>query len=278
MDVSQFELVYKPQSPAGPADTVLQGYFLEITNLEAVDLQFSVRLTTSSISDPDRSLFANAVAFVDTPSTNQSGPRTLSGNLTSASRLVNGRVSVPAKGTALVAILPSDPFGIGMAPVPPGSADFECRGYVTLTLPTVFQVVQGPSFPLFSIKQQFGGQPARVLLTAQNRANYTDPSTGAVKGQTQASVPITTGQSLNEIVPDPVFLQPQAPVQLGAIDPSIFEDVDMTQMLATMLATASAADLDLRAFNASLKEAGIGMAVETRKLPAAKGKAQLEDA
>ena len=40
MNVSHFELIFKPQSPVPPADTVLQGYFLSISNLEDVELSF----------------------------------------------------------------------------------------------------------------------------------------------------------------------------------------------------------------------------------------------
>lgn len=47
MDVSHFELVYKPQSPAAPdgtaaVDSLIQGYFLEITNLESVEYLYRV--------------------------------------------------------------------------------------------------------------------------------------------------------------------------------------------------------------------------------------------
>ena len=42
MEVSHFELISKPQSPSAPTGTlaverVIQGYFLEITNLEDVE-------------------------------------------------------------------------------------------------------------------------------------------------------------------------------------------------------------------------------------------------
>ncbi len=142
MDISHFELVYKPQSPVPPADTVLQGYFLKISNLEDKSLSFRLDFVTSSITDPDRSLFQNTIVFVDTPGTNNNpGVFTLTGLLDSKSFRLGRLVTIPAHGTALVALLPADPF-----PMPgtrPPAPNFECRGYVQLTLPAL---IRRPSF------------------------------------------------------------------------------------------------------------------------------------
>jgi hypothetical protein len=117
MIVSHFELVYKPQSPAGPADTVLQGYFLEITNLEAIQLEFALNFTTSPITDANRSLFGNAAVFVDTPGIdNNIGVFSITGALASKSFGLNRRIVVPAHGTALLALLPSRPSCSGRRP------------------------------------------------------------------------------------------------------------------------------------------------------------------
>lgn len=251
MIVSHFEIVYKPQSPAGPADTVLQGYFLEISNLEDVDLNFALSFTTSSISDADRSLFGNAAVFVDTPGTNNNiGVFTLTGALTSKTFSLNRLVSVPAHGTALVALVPSDPFP--PASVAPNKANFECRGYVTLTLPASFFRPQAKN-------------PVRVLLSAQNRTQYSDPVTGVPKGQSQASLPIATGKAENLIVPS----QPKFNIDDLIISDAVLypkPTISPVSMLAGLLADAKDAGLDMKAFNAALKEAGIGMAIETRKL------------
>lgn len=263
MDVSHFELVYKPQSPAGPADTVLQGYFLEIANLEERELQFALSLTTSSISDPDRSLFGNAAVFVDTPgSNNNSGVFTLTGGLTSSTFGLNRRIVVPPNGTALVAVLPSDPFPPGS--VPGNMADFECRGYATLTLPPVcvpFTTSGGFTFCLL----QSQGATAKVLLTAQNRAIYTDPDSGEAKGQTQGNLPLTTGQSLNEITPQNPFVF-ERPFNLEAAAAFEASEFAFEDVLAGMLATASESKMDLKKFNAALKKSKVGIAVENRKL------------
>jgi len=263
MIVSQFELVYKPQSPAGPADTVLQGYFLEVSNLEDKSYQFALKLTTSSITDADRSLFENAIVFVDTPGVNNSsGVYSLRGDLDDKSYSLNRNFTVPAHGTALIAILPSDPFP--PSSVAAGSANFECRGYVTLTIPPVFTFADSSSFGSFRLTSQ-GSDPVKVLLTPQNRATYTDPTTGAPKGQTQSSVPISTGQSQNEITPLPAFLierdfKPSL-IGLSEQDAAQFEN-----KLAAMLSVVAESELDLRSFNAALKKAEIGMAIETRKV------------
>lgn len=264
MEISHFELVYKPQSPSGTADTVLQGYFLEISNLEDFDLQFALRLTTSSISDPDRDLFGNTVVFVDTPSTNNNaGSFTLSGVANSKSYRLNRLITVPAHGTALVAVLPSDPFPPSM--VGSAAADFECRGYASLTLPAVFK---RSSFGQFGILQAQSDRPVRVLVSAQNRAQYQDPSTGDAKGQTQSSVPLANGNALMEIEPGQPFILDTGGLRprLDIIDSNPEIAIDFEGTLAGMLASASASGLDLRKFNAAMKEAGIGMAVETRKL------------
>lgn len=65
MDVSNFELIFEPQPPVPPADTVLQGYFLGITNLEEVDLTFQLEGVTSPANAPTRTLANNTLAIVD---------------------------------------------------------------------------------------------------------------------------------------------------------------------------------------------------------------------
>ena len=69
MEVSHFELIWKPQSPAAPANTpavanVIQGYFLEITNLESVPYSYRVEFVASPVTLPSRSLAGNTVCFV----------------------------------------------------------------------------------------------------------------------------------------------------------------------------------------------------------------------
>lgn len=264
MHVSHFELVYKPQSPVGPADTAIQGYFLKITNLEDRALRYGLEFTTSSISNPDRSLFGNAVIFVDTPSVNNSGVFSLVGPLDAKSFTLNRLITVPAHGTALVAMLPSDPFP--PQSIAPADADFECRGYVTITLPAL------------RFRQQ-SKVPVKVMLTAQNRTVYVDQASGVAKGQSQASVPIATGQALNELEP----LKPDLSIFEGgglAVGGGLVANVDLfplkeelellgqppIEVLFSLLSDLSESEMKLADVNKALKEAGIGMAVETRRL------------
>lgn len=248
MEISQFELIFKPQSPVGPADTVLQGYFLNITNLEGVPLSFRLDFVTSSVSDPDRSLAGNTVAIVDAPDANNQ-PASLAGAPTAPSFRLSPNVTIPPRGTAKVAVLPSDPF-----PTPSGPADFEARGYVTLRLPPIF--VFGPGS--VTIEAQLD-RPARVLLTPQNRAVYLDAG-GAIADQTQAGVPTAIGAARAEVEPER-FVLPDfaglAPLLSGETAPTVSDLVEGD--LAMALAMLSAANLE--GVNEAMRGAGLPMAL-----------------
>jgi len=256
MEVSSFELIYKPQSPSGAADTVLQGYFLNITNLEDTQLTFQVNFVTSSVTDADRSLANNTIAFIDTPNVNNT-PATLVGGLTAPSFVLNPSVTIAPNETAKIAVLPSDPF-----PAPVGPANFEARGYVKLRLRPVI-VFDGVGI---SLQPQLD-RPARVLLTPQNRATYFDVN-GDINDQTQAGLPTGSGAAIDEVEPESFFsFLPgggfsASLAELQAAEMPEFEERD----LAMMLMAVSASDLSLREVNASLKKAGVGMALEKRKL------------
>ena len=254
MEVSSFELIYKPQSPVGAADRVLQGYFLNITNLEATQLIFRVDFVTSSVSDPDRSLFDNTVAFIDTPVQNNI-PASLVGGPASASFRLSPFVTVPPNATAKVAVLPSDPFPVATVP-----ANFEARGHVTLRLPPLI-LFDGSSF---QIVPQINGA-ARVLLTPQNRATYLD-STGTINDQTQSSLPTASGAARDEVEAETGFSFVFSGVsqQMSALDREPMPEFSATDV-AMMLASLQASGADIKTLNAELKKAGIGMAVETRK-------------
>jgi hypothetical protein len=256
MEVSSFELIYKPQSPVGAADRVIQGYFLNITNLENVDLRFSLSFVTSSVSDPDRSLFNNTVAFVDTANSNNSSA-SLSGGLTSSVFTLNPTITIRPNETAKVALLPSDPFPVAGTP-----ANFEARGYVRLRLPANIRF----TFPGGLTFQPQLDRPARVLLTPQNRATYLSAS-GVINDQTQSSLPTASGGALAEVQPETGFILNPAVIatrmqEFGEIDRLDFDERD----LAMMLAALPASGVDFKEVNAVLKEAGIGMALENRKV------------
>ncbi len=216
MDVSQFELVYKPQSPAAPSgtaavDSLIQGYFLKITNLETQAMSYRVSFVAAPVTDPLRSLAGNTVVFVDTPGTNnQQG--VLNGAITSTVFSPStGLITVPPSGTALIAVLPSAFGPLPGEPTPLLTPDFEVRGHVRITLPALLKLVPGNPFPTFKFVPQ-SKVPVKVLLTPQNRTTYFT-ATGAISDQTQASLPLASGKALNEVPPQPPFVFPG-----GALD------------------------------------------------------------
>jgi len=262
MDVSHFELVFKPQSPVPPADTVLQGYFLKISNLEDRELAFRLDFVTSPITNPDRSLSGNTIVFVDTPgSNNNSGLFSLLGAVDAKSFRLNRFVVIPAHGTALVAVLPSDPFA--MPGAPPPVPNFECRGYVQLTLPALFRN------RFFAAPQS--DTPVKVMVTPQHRATYLS-GTGVINDQTQSSLPVAGGSAVLHVPPEPgniIVFDP--PGNKFEFDPDRFagliEALDLdANALAGMLAQAANGNLDLSAFNKALAAEGIGLALEKRKV------------
>jgi hypothetical protein len=253
MLVSQFELVYKPQSPVPPADIVLQGYFLEISNLEEKPYRFTLDFITSPISDVNRSLFGNTIVFIDVPGiNNQSGVFSLSGQPAAKKFTLNKSFEIPAHGTALVALLPSDPFSMpgGVPPTP----NFECRGYVDLRLPTVGT--------LFQPKKQ-SVKPVKVMLTPQNRATYFSAG-GAINDQTQSSLPLVGGSAVVDVPSD----TPKSPFDDVVVGP--FTEIELapfvngpTLIEELMLAVADDPE-GVAKFNAILAKKGVKLALEAR--------------
>lgn len=260
MNVSHFELIFKPQAPVPPADTVLQGYFLSISNLEDVPLRFRLDFVTSSISDPTRTLAGNTVVIVDSGAVNNDFAPSLLGGPTSKSFRLNPFVNIPAHGTAKIAVLPADPFPVPIGDGTADPADYEARGYVTLRLPSLLQF----NGKFISFKRQLD-RPANVLLTPQNRATYFRD--GKIESQTQAGLPLASGSALNEIEAESFsfpFLEISKPLQLEKLVNEI--DFDrMPTLLAELMAVAAASDIDTKAFNAALKEAGVGLSLERSK-------------
>jgi hypothetical protein len=265
MNVSHFELIFKPQSPEGAADTVLQGYFLTITNLEEVELSFRLDFVTTAIGDPTRTLAGNTFVAVDIAGGNNDFTYDLQGTTASKSFRLSPFVIIPPHATAKIAVLPDDPFP---APIGDGTADpadYEARGYVTLRLPALFKRIAGR----FQIVRQLD-RPANVLLSAQNRATYLRTD-GSINSQTQSSLPLASGSALTTI-PAEKGLQLEVPFDRFDLELDLNRlplDLDLDRvpvMLAEMLAVAAASGVDTKAFNAALKEAGIGMALERRQV------------
>jgi hypothetical protein len=263
MNVSHFELIFKPQSPVPPADTVLQGYFLSISNLEDVELSFRLDFVTSSIPDPMRTLANNTVVIVDIAGGNNDFTYELKGGANSKSFNLAPLVKIPPHATAKIAVLPKDPF-----PAPTGDgtadpADYEARGYVTLRLPALFKRIGGR----LKVVRQLD-RAANVLLTPQNRATYfRDGAT--IESQTQSSLPLASGSALNTVEAErrPILEVPFDRFDLDLDRLPLDVDLDrLPVMLAELMAVAAASEVETKAFNAALKEAGIGMALERRQV------------
>jgi hypothetical protein len=287
MEISNFELLLKPQSPATPTgsmavDRVLQGYFLEISNLEPVPLRYALEFVIfpPPAGTPDRqfrSLAGNTLCIVDTGGTDDRFG-TLNGSL--ASSVFTPRfpaagptpfptagdrlITVPANGTALVAVLPSA-FGVinPIETTPLLVPNFEVRGFVRIRLPPLF----GEGFPFF--RRQLD-RPARTLLTPQNRATFLT-ATGAISDQTQTGLPLASGRALNEIVPEEIRFFPLAEdrtVLAGAYLQNVPPELQ-ADLLALLLARLPE-DADLPELNRALAAREIPHTVERRRKVAAR--------
>ena len=247
MNVSHFELVYKPQSPDGPADIVLQGYFLKISNLEDRAYSYQLEFVTSPITDADRTLFGNTLVFVDIAGEDQMpGEYSLTGDSDAKSFKLNKAVTIPAHGTALVALLPSDRFVMPGDPAP--DPDFECRGYVNITLPPVFR-----RFGDFFLQQKQNDDPVSVLLTPQHRATYF-AADGAINDQTQSSIPLASGAGALEVPPQsPIIIGKPGDFDLDRIRPIELDD----SLIVGLLAQVEAQDDGMDAFNRLMAKAGL---------------------
>ncbi len=272
MDVSQFELIFKPQSPAAPTgtaavDRVLQGYFLEITNLEDQEYRFLVEFIAPppQPGTPDaatRTLSGNTLVFVDVPSAdNQQG--VLTGPPTATVfRPSTGLVRIPAQATALVAVLPSAFGPVPGDPTPLTQPNFEVRGYVRLRLPPVFDF--GPPFTI-KFKPQ-SSDPVRVMTTPQNRTTFF-AADGTIEDQTQASLPLCSGDACGKVVPEFALFPLSPPFELASLDGPIAGLIEQGtppnfgEALATLLAAIEASAADLDAFNMALSNSGIDFKV-----------------
>jgi hypothetical protein len=201
MDVSHFELIFKPQSPedigsSGPVDTVLQGYFLKITNLENRTYRYALEFVTvePNSGDPNRSLSGKTVFISDQPSDDNSFGALVGGS--GRYEPSTGQLTLAPRETILVAVLPAA-FGDNPAVASP---DYEVRGYVRLTLPASIIVRE-----FFGIEFTFRIAQARrrvgVLVTAQNRGTYFQ-SNEEITDQTQASLPLCNGGACMRLRPE----------------------------------------------------------------------------
>lgn len=278
--VSNFELIFKPQSPSEPTGTdavatVLQGYFLAITNLgdEAYDflLEFISVDPTGATADV-RVLDDNNIFLVDTPDGNNEVGRVRSFG-DEVHTPSTGRISIPAQGTALAVLLPQAfPIPAGDDATPLAGPTFEVRGYVRIRLPATIRFIEagdrfpgiGGRFPLFT--PQADG-PVQVLCTPQYRATYTDAD-GTITDQTQSTVPTGSGSAVISVEPESGLLRledrPSKSLTPGAFE-SLLDAITPERSAGLVAALLSQMGDDgeaMKAINAALKAADAKVALK----------------
>ncbi|MEO1514697.1 MAG: hypothetical protein AAFV95_06780 [Bacteroidota bacterium] len=172
--ISNFELLAKPIAPTGgPASEIarvaVQGYFLEISNLESRDIKLIFRTRTSKATIPPDSPNTEFTATNNSVVYDITQDNLITTSMASAGELIATKqlghyvicLPLPAGQTATLAILPNIPS------VLPTPADLAIRGYTELVLSSDI-----PSFnPL-----RFASPPsARILVSAEHRGTFIDP-------------------------------------------------------------------------------------------------------
>ncbi|WP_341730859.1 hypothetical protein [Microcoleus sp. EPA2] len=256
MEISTFELLAKPIAPAIPgapqlatvARRVVQGYFLTISNLEAIDLRYRIEFTVSLPipADSNKILLGNAQLIVDVEGNNTILALT---QKPGDPKVYRGFFTIPAHKTASVELLPALP-GVLSASM------LEVRGYVSLFLPPRFK------FP-FSVPQT--EKPVRVLLNPEIRGTFLPNGFPGVVGdldfdQINYTLAIASGKALNMIPPEPglpIILEPQLVSQVledlreGNLEVSSVEadNSEKAKMLVELLVQIDSNEPNLKAIN-----------------------------
>lgn len=226
MDVSTFELLFKPLTPSGGDPTlqavgrrVFTGTFLTVANREDVDLRYRIEFDVS-LPDPDQAArrLEGALFIVDAGagtggapalgSDNRFEPFTASDRVGSTS-IYRKTFTVRARRTALVAAIPNltSPGFFGST-----TPTVEIRGVVALFLPgnRLRIVRENGQFVIIPGGPQLD-RNARVLVQAELRSTYlpnnflpTTPNLTALDlDQTTTALELANGRSLQELVPEP---------------------------------------------------------------------------
>lgn len=258
MEISTFELLTKPIAPALPgleavARRVVQGYFLTISNLEAIDLRYRIEFTVSLPvpADPNKILLNNAFLIIDVEGINT--PVNLTQDPVKP-KLYRGFFTIPAHKTASVQLLPILPKSLT-----PGL--LEVRGYVSLFLPPRRTFPPAPQ----------SKKPVKVLLNPEIRGTFLpndfSPLTSSPLDfdQINYTLAIASGKALNEIPPEPgksitIDLPIVAPIleelRNGTLDSASLEadNSEKAQILVQLLAQLDASDVNLKDLNAVMQK------------------------
>ncbi len=206
--ISHFELIYKKQAPINGIDleTVLQGYFLEVTNLEEKDFLYNIDFVSlpPSTNEAGRKLDANTLAILDNPGApvpnNVFTQLALIPGATNTYRGTGHEYRIAASATAKLTVIPQIVPFQGVDDIPVGR-DIEIRGYVQISLPAEEGNAQSP-------------RPVKIMVTPQSRASFfsfpEDDSFegGIIKNQIQATLTTSTGGAVMEVEPEGTFVPP----------------------------------------------------------------------
>ena len=262
MEISTFEILTAPIAPVvgippaliPVARRVVQGYFLTISNLEAISVRYRIEFSISLPvpADPNKILLNNAVLIVDVEGLNT--PIALT-QVPNNPKVYRGFFTIPAHKTASVQLLPKLPDVLT-----PGL--LEVRGYVSL-----FRVRnQFPFFPPLP--------PVKVLLNPEIRGTFLPNNFPAPANtefdfdQINYTLALASGKGLNEIPSQPGFpfsidLPTFEPflqeLRNGTLDLASLETdkSEKAQMLVLLLAELDANEVSLKDLNTVMEKLDI---------------------
>jgi hypothetical protein len=255
MEISTFELLTAPIAPVigippaliPVARRVVQGYFLTITNLEAIDLRYRIEFTISLPvpEDPNKILLNNAFLVVDVEGLNTTITLT---QQPGRPEVYVGFFTIPARKTASVQLLPILPQALT-----PGL--LEVRGYVSLFLPPGRR-----GFPQSST-------PVKVLLNPEIRGTFLPndfpPQAPTLPDfdQINYTLAIASGKGLNEIPPEGrrIIIGPAEPIleelNNGTLEPSLGADnSENALMLVRLLGELDPSEANLKDLNTVMEK------------------------
>ncbi len=271
MEVSTFELLVKriaprmalPPTEQPVARRVVQGYFLTLSNLEAIDLRYRLEFRISLPDDPSqadavtRILEGNTFLIYDIAGSNVILTLTRVGT---TGRYISQEFVIPSQKTASIELLPDVArFAAEDDPA------LEIRGFASLFLPRVFTGAT-PGEKLIGRPQS--QRPVKVLLNAEVRGTFLPNDFPANPASTDFdqinySLALASGKALNELTSEPPrILVPGSPIGLelapGAVRMTTATAdspaVDLGTMLAGLLTASNGNGASLESFNGSLAE------------------------
>ncbi|MEG5057521.1 hypothetical protein QUB60_04205 [Microcoleus sp. A2-C5] len=273
MEISTFEILAKPIAPVKGipaallpvARRVVQGYFLTISNLEAIDLRYRIEFTVSLPVPPDPNKILldkkNVFLVVDVEGANFEVPLT---QVNGKPKVYRAFFTIPAHKTASVELLPKIPEALD-----PGL--LEVRGYVSLFLPPALIKFPLPGPKPIPLPQPQSKKPVKVLLNPEIRGTFlpndfpSKANTGFDFDQINYTLAIASGKGLNEIPPEggkllSIDLETLEPIleQLsnGTLDLASLEadNSEKGQLLVELLAQLDPSDVNLKDLNTVMEK------------------------